>query len=139
MNDLRNPQGELLSDAQRLTPIGRFVRKTSLDELPQLLNVLRGEMSLIGPRPLLTEYLPLYSKQQQKRHDVKPGITGWAQVNGRNAISWAQKFEYDIWYVEHLSFQLDIKILWLTIINVFSAKDINAANSATVDKFTGNN
>ena len=113
MNDRVNSKGELLPDHKRLTPVGKWVRKTSLDELPQLINVLLGNMSLVGPRPLLVEYLPLYNPHQQRRHDVKPGITGWAQVNGRNAISWQQKFEYDVWYIENLSFLLDLKILWL--------------------------
>src|SRR5690554_6818042 len=115
MNDKKDVQGNLLSDAERLTSIGAFVRKTSLDEIPQLINVLKGEMSLIGPRPLRTYYLPLYNDVQKKRHNVKPGITGWAQVNGRNAISWTQKFKYDVWYIENISFMLDMKILFLTI------------------------
>ena len=115
MNDKKDEHGNLLPDAKRLTPIGKFIRKTSLDEIPQLINVLKGDMSLIGPRPLLPEYLPLYSEEQKKRHFVRPGITGWAQVNGRNAISWEKKFEYDVWYVEHISFSLDIKILFKTI------------------------
>ena len=119
MTDERGPDGNLLPDAQRLTRIGRFVRSTSIDELPQLINVLKGEMSFIGPRPLLIQYLPLYSKEQSKRHKVRPGITGWAQINGRNAISWQQKFEYDVWYVDHISFKLDVKILFLTIKKVF--------------------
>lgn len=139
MNDRRNAKGELLPDRERLTPVGRFVRQTSLDELPQLINVLKGDMSLVGPRPLLPEYLSLYSDRQRQRHDVKPGITGWAQVNGRNTITWSQKFEYDLWYVEHLSFLLDLKILWLTVAKVFKREGINAATSATIDKFTGNN
>ena len=138
MNDRRGPDGTLLPDADRLTPVGRFVRRTSLDELPQLLNVLRGELALVGPRPLLPEYLPLYSPEQARRHAVRPGITGWAQVNGRNAISWPQKFAYDVWYVDHVSFALDVKILWLTVRNVLRAKDISAAGHATVERFTGN-
>src|SRR5207249_4823073 len=115
MNNKRNSNGELLPDADRLTLIGKFIRKTSIDEMPQLLNVIKGDMSLIGPRPLLVEYLPLYNKFQKRRHEVRPGITGWAQVNGRNAISWSQKFEYDIYYVDHVSFALDMKILFLTL------------------------
>jgi lipopolysaccharide/colanic/teichoic acid biosynthesis glycosyltransferase len=136
MNDKKGVNGELLSDADRLTKLGVFVRKTSLDEIPQLFNVLKGDMSLIGPRPLLPEYLPLYNSQQKKRHDVKPGITGWAQINGRNAISWQKKFEYDVWYVENLSFLLDVKILFLTFIKVFKSENINADNQATTIKFT---
>ena len=137
MNDRRDERGELLPDSERLTPVGRFVRKTSLDELPQLINVLRGEMALVGPRPLLVEYLPFYDARQNRRHEVLPGITGWAQINGRNTISWAQKFEYDVWYVENLSFGLDIHILWKTVLKVFKSEGINAANSATMEKFTG--
>jgi undecaprenyl phosphate N,N'-diacetylbacillosamine 1-phosphate transferase len=138
MNDKKDGEGNLLSDADRLTPIGSWVRKTSLDELPQLFNVLKGDMSLIGPRPLLPEYLPLYNTQQKKRHVVRPGITGWAQVNGRNAISWTQKFEYDVWYVEHLSFKLDLKILFLTIKKVLIKEGINSNTSATMEEFKGN-
>ncbi|OOV29275.1 lipid carrier--UDP-N-acetylgalactosaminyltransferase [Flavobacterium sp. LM5] len=138
MNDKKDTEGNLLSDAERLTPIGAFVRKTSLDELPQLFNVLVGDMSLIGPRPLLPQYLPLYNERQQRRHEVKPGITGWAQVNGRNAISWVQKFEYDVWYVEHLSFTLDVKILFLTIKKVLIKEGINSNTSATMEGFKGN-
>lgn len=138
MNDKKDSDGELLSDAERLTKIGAFVRKTSLDEIPQLLNVLKGDMSLVGPRPLLPEYIELYSKEQKKRHKVKPGITGWAQVNGRNAISWKQKFEYDIWYVENLSFLLDLKILLLTIKKVVASEGISSDTSATMEKFKGN-
>lgn len=138
MNDKKDAEGHLLSDANRLTPIGAFVRKTSLDELPQLFNVLLGDMSLIGPRPLLPQYLPLYNQQQKKRHDVRPGITGWAQVNGRNAISWTQKFEYDVWYVEHLSLVLDLKILLLTIKKVIIKEGINSNTSATMEVFKGN-
>jgi Sugar transferases involved in lipopolysaccharide synthesis len=119
MNDKKNLHGELLPPTDRITPIGAFVRKTSLDEIPQLINVIKGNMSLIGPRPLRIEYLPLYNKQQQRRHEVRPGITGWAQVNGRNTISWDKKFEYDVWYVDHISFLLDCKIFFLTIRNVF--------------------
>ena len=137
MNDRRNERGELLPDSERLTPIGRFVRKTSLDELPQLINVLRGEMALVGPRPLLVEYLPLYNFRQNRRHEVLPGITGWAQINGRNTLDWAQKFEYDVWYVENLSFGLDIHILWKTVLKVFKSEGINAVNAATMEKFRG--
>lgn len=138
MNDKKDVAGNLLSDAERLTPIGDFIRKTSLDELPQLFNVLRGDMSLVGPRPLLPQYLPLYNQQQKKRHDVRPGITGWAQVNGRNAISWTQKFEYDVWYVENLSLLLDLKILFLTIRKVIVKEGINCNTSATMEVFKGN-
>lgn len=139
MNDKRDAQGNLLSDAERLTAVGAFVRKTSLDELPQLINVLKGEMSLVGPRPLLVEYLPLYNNRQSQRHEVRPGITGWAQVNGRNTISWQQKFDYDVYYVEHLSFVFDIKILWMTLSKVFKSEGINSDQSATMEKFKGNN
>ena len=138
MNDKKDDKGNLLPDAARLTNIGNFVRKTSLDELPQLLNVLNGEMSLIGPRPLLPEYLPLYTKTQNRRHEVKPGITGWAQVNGRNAIGWSQKFDYDVWYVDHLSFMLDLKIILLTIKKVLVREDISSTTSVTMEKFNGN-
>jgi undecaprenyl phosphate N,N'-diacetylbacillosamine 1-phosphate transferase len=138
MNDKKDKTGNLLADAQRLTKIGAFVRKTSLDELPQLLNVLRGEMSLIGPRPLLPEYLPLYSKLQNTRHDLRPGITGWAQVNGRNALSWNQKFEYDVWYVDNMSFVLDIKIVLKTIQKVIKREGVNSGDFATMEAFVGN-
>jgi len=138
MNDLRGKDGELLPDAARLTAIGRFVRKTSLDEIPQLLNVLKGDMALVGPRPLLEEYLPLYDQTQMHRHDVRPGITGWAQVNGRNAISWQQKFAYDVWYVNNLSFAVDIRILLLTVRNVLRSEGISSETSATMEKFRGN-
>ncbi len=138
MNNKRDAQGNLLSDKERLTTIGKFIRKTSLDEIPQLINVLKGDMSLVGPRPLLNEYLPLYDQLQKKRHDVKPGITGWAQVNGRNAIAWKDKFNYDVWYVNHLSFLLDIKILFKTFAKVFKSEGVNATDSATMEKFTGN-
>jgi lipopolysaccharide/colanic/teichoic acid biosynthesis glycosyltransferase len=138
MNDKNDELGNLLSDDQRLTKIGKFVRKTSLDEIPQLLNVIKGDMSLIGPRPLLPEYLPLYDEVQKRRHEVKPGITGWAQVNGRNAISWQQKFEYDVWYVENLTFILDIKILLLTIMKVFRSEGINMQGQVTTTAFKGN-
>lgn len=137
MNDRRDADGELLPDSVRLTPIGKFVRKTSLDEIPQLLNVIKGDMSLVGPRPLLEEYLPLYNETQKRRHDLRPGITGWAQVNGRNAISWKQKFEYDVWYVDHISFLLDLRIVFMTIRNVVKSEGINSATSATMEKFTG--
>ncbi len=138
MNDKKDSEGNLLSDDYRLTKIGAFVRKTSLDEIPQLLNVLKGDMSLIGPRPLLPEYLPLYNESQRRRHEVKPGITGWAQVNGRNAISWTQKFEYDVWYVENVSFLLDFKILFLTIKKVFISDGISQQGEATMSYFKGN-
>lgn len=138
MNDKRNPQGNLLPDAERLTPIGAFVRKTSLDEIPQLFNVLMGEMSLIGPRPLLPEYLNLYNEHQSRRNEVKPGITGWAQVNGRNTISWEQKFNYDVWYVDHYDFQLDIKILAMTVKKVFVSEGINQEGHVTSEEFKGN-
>jgi len=140
MNDKKDTQGNLLPDEQRLTAIGKIVRKTSLDEIPQLINVLKGEMSLIGPRPLLPEYLPLYSTEQKKRHNVRPGITGWAQVNGRNAISWTQKFELDVWYVQNISFKLDAKILGLTFKKAFfKVENINAEGQATAEKFNGKN
>jgi undecaprenyl phosphate N,N'-diacetylbacillosamine 1-phosphate transferase len=129
--------GNLLPDEQRLVGIGKFIRSTSLDELPQLFNVLKGEMSFVGPRPLLIEYLDLYNDEQKRRHDVKPGITGWAQINGRNAISWEQKFEYDVWYVDNQSFWLDIKILWMTFLKVVKRSDISSNTSATMEKFTG--
>ncbi len=138
MNDKKDKNGNLLPDAQRLTPIGSFVRKTSLDEIPQLLNVIKGDMSLIGPRPLLIQYLPLYNEVQKRRHEVRPGITGWAQVNGRNAISWQQKFEYDVWYVDHLSFGLDMKILFLTLKKVFIREGISQSGQATMEVFKGN-
>lgn len=138
MNDKKDSEGDLLPDAERLTSIGSFVRKTSLDEIPQLINVLKGDMSLIGPRPLLPQYLPLYNEEQKKRHKVKPGITGWAQVNGRNAISWKQKFEYDVWYVENLTFLLDLKILLLTVKKVVVSEGISSDTSVTMEKFKGN-
>jgi undecaprenyl phosphate N,N'-diacetylbacillosamine 1-phosphate transferase len=137
MTDERGPDGHLLPDADRLTSAGRFVRKTSMDELPQLWHVLTGEMSLIGPRPLLVEYLPLYSPEQARRHEVRPGITGWAQVNGRNTLSWEQKFTYDVWYVDNLSPTLDFRIIWLTISKVFRSEGISSTTSATMEKFTG--
>ena len=139
MSDKKDSNGNLLPDKDRITPIGKFIRATSIDEIPQLFNVLKGDMSLIGPRPLLVEYLPLYSKEQARRHEVRPGITGWAQVNGRNAISWQQKFEYDVWYVDNISFLLDMKILFLTLKKVIKRSDINSATSATMEKFKGNN
>jgi lipopolysaccharide/colanic/teichoic acid biosynthesis glycosyltransferase len=137
MSDKKDASGNLLSDAERLTTTGKFIRKTSLDEIPQLINVLKGDMSLIGPRPLLPEYMPLYTLYQARRHEVKPGITGWAQVNGRNAISWEQKFEYDVWYVDNLSLQLDLKILLLTIKKVFKSEGISHKENVTMAKFTG--
>ncbi len=137
MTDARDASGALLPDAQRLTPFGRFLRSSSLDELPELWNVLRGEMSVVGPRPLLMEYLPLYTHDQARRHEVRPGITGWAQVNGRNAISWEKKFKLDVWYVDNRSILLDIKILWLTIKKVRVRDGISAAGEATMPAFTG--
>jgi len=137
MNDKKDRHGTLLPDADRLTKVGNFVRKTSLDELPQLINVFKGDMSLVGPRPLLTNYLHLYNEFQNIRHNVKPGITGWAQVNGRNAISWDQKFTYDVWYVENISFTLDVKILLKTVIKVIKSDGINAADAATIEPFDG--
>lgn len=137
MTDERDEKGELLPDAVRLTSFGKLLRKLSLDELPQLWNVLKGDMSFVGPRPLLVEYLPLYNERQARRHDVRPGITGWAQVNGRNAISWEQKFEYDVWYVENHSFWLDIKILLLTVKKVFVSEGISQDGQATMTKFEG--
>lgn len=137
MSDERNESGELLPDKDRLHGIGKFIRKTSMDELPQLLNVVKGDMSIVGPRPLLAEYLPLYTEEQSRRHDVKPGITGWAQVNGRNSISWEQKFAYDVWYVDNQSFWLDLKILFLTVLKVFKSEGISSATSVTMEKFSG--
>lgn len=137
MNDRRDVEGNLLPDNVRLTKIGAFVRKTSLDELPQLLNVMIGDMSLVGPRPLLVEYLELYDAFQARRHEVPPGITGWAQVNGRNAISWEEKFKYDVWYVDNQSFLLDLKILFLTVLKVFKREGINSSTSVTMEKFKG--
>lgn len=138
MNDKKDSSGNLLTDAERLTLIGKFVRRTSLDEIPQLINVVKGDMSLIGPRPLLIQYLPLYNEVQRRRHEVRPGITGWAQVNGRNAISWKQKFDYDVWYVDNLSLGLDIKIIILTIKKVFISEGINQEGQATAEAFKGN-
>jgi len=139
MNDKKDVNGNLLSDAERLTPIGAFVRKTSLDEIPQLINVIKGEMSLIGPRPLLPQYLELYSKEQIRRHEVRPGITGWAQINGRNAISWKKKFEFDVWYVDHISFLLDLKIIFKTVKKVFVSEGISQEGQATIEAFNGKN
>ena len=139
MNEKKDDEGDLLPDESRLTILGQFVRKTSLDELPQLINVLKGDMSLIGPRPLLPEYLTLYSETQKKRHNVKPGITGWGQINGRNSISWYQKFEYDVWYVDHFNFSLDLKIICLTVSKVFKREGITSENSVTATTFNGNN
>jgi lipopolysaccharide/colanic/teichoic acid biosynthesis glycosyltransferase len=138
MMDDRGPDGELLPDAQRLPPFGRFLRASSLDELPELWNVLRGDMSLVGPRPLLMEYLPLYSPEQARRHEERPGITGWAQVNGRNALSWDERFRLDLWYVDHRSFWLDLRILWLTVRKVLVREGISAQGEATMPRFTGN-
>lgn len=139
MNDKRDAEGNLLPDGQRLTRVGQFVRSTSIDELPQLVNVLIGDMSLIGPRPLLPKYLPLYSERQARRHEVRPGITGWAQCHGRNAISWCQKFELDVWYVEHISFRTDVSIVWTTILKVIRRSDISSETSATMEAFNGHN
>ena len=138
MNDKRDAGGNLFSDAERLTKIGRFIRKTSLDEIPQLLNVIKGEMSLVGPRPLLPSYLDLYNDFQRRRNEVKPGITGWAQINGRNHISWEEKFKYDVWYVDHVSFWLDFKILIITILKVVKLEGINEEGQATSEEFKGN-
>jgi lipopolysaccharide/colanic/teichoic acid biosynthesis glycosyltransferase len=139
MTDEKDAEGKLLPDHQRITKVGRFVRTSSIDELPQLLNVIKGDMSLVGPRPLLPKYLPLYSPEQNRRHEVKPGITGWAQVNGRNAISWQEKFKLDVWYVDHQSFWLDMKILFLTVKKVLARKNIMPEDPATFGPFTGNN
>ena len=139
MTDERDENGNLLSDEKRLTKVGKFVRSTSLDELPQLWNILKGEMSIIGPRPLLPEYLPLYSPEQARRHEVRPGLSGWAQVNGRNSISWKQRFEYDVWYVDNISFTLDIKIIFLSIKKAFVREGINSDTSATMEDFDGTN
>lgn len=138
MTDERAPDGTLLPDMQRLTRVGRFVRSTSIDELPQLVNVLKGDMALIGPRPLLPQYLPLYSPEQARRHDVRPGITGWAQCHGRNAISWAEKFKLDVWYVDHLSLKTDIRVIFTTIKRVFRREGINESGDATMEPFNGN-
>lgn len=139
MNDRKDANGNLLSDAERLTPIGSFVRKTSLDEIPQLINVLKGDMAIIGPRPLLIQYLPLYADKQRRRHEVRPGITGWAQVNGRNSISWAKKFELDVWYVDHVSFLTDLNVFFTTFKKVFKREGISADGHATIEPFNGNN
>ncbi len=138
MTNEKDKNGKLLPDEKRLKGLGKFIRSTSLDELPQLFNVLKGDMSFIGPRPLLAEYLPLYNNRQKKRHDVRPGITGWAQVNGRNAISWQEKFEYDVWYVENISFLLDMKIFWMTILKVIKRDGVSSSTHATMEKFRGN-
>ena len=139
MTDDRDAEGNLLPDADRLTKVGRFVRSTSIDELPQLWNVLKGDMSLIGPRPLLVQYLPLYSAEQVRRHEVRPGITGWAQCHGRNAISWTKKFELDVWYVDNISFKTDCSIVWTTLMKVLKRADINSGTAATMEFFNGNN
>ena len=139
MTDERDVEGNLLSDEQRLTKVGKFVRSTSIDELPQLINVLKGDMSLIGPRPLLPQYLPLYSSEQARRHEVRPGISGWAQCHGRNAISWTEKFKLDVWYVDHVSLMTDLKVIFITIKNVLMRKDINSATAATMEAFNGHN
>lgn len=139
MKDLYDSDKNLLNDSQRITKMGKILRKLSIDELPQVINVIKGDMSIVGPRPLLPEYLPLYNDFQKRRHEVKPGITGWAQVNGRNAISWKKKFELDVWYVDNLSFLLDIKILFLTIIKVFKREGISSGTNVTMEKFNGSN
>lgn len=139
MTDERDAEGNLLPDEKRLTKVGRFVRSTSIDELPQLINVFKGDMSLIGPRPLLVHYLPLYNAEQKRRHEVRPGISGWAQCHGRNAISWKEKFELDVWYVDHCTLWTDIKVIFITIKNVLMRKDINSATAATMEAFNGNN
>ena len=139
MTDATDKEGNLLPDSARLTAIGGFIRKTSMDEIPQFLNVIKGDMSLIGPRPLLTEYIPLYSQRQLRRHEVRPGITGWAQINGRNLISWTEKFENDLWYIDHLSFALDCKIILKTLDKVFKAEGISSTSNVTVEKFSGQN
>jgi len=139
MTDERDKDGNLLPDEWRLTKVGKFIRSTSIDELPQLFNVLKGDMALIGPRPLLVQYLSLYNKKQARRHEVRPGITGWAQCNGRNAISWTKKFEFDVWYVDHCSFLLDVKIIFITLKKVFVREGISSETSATMEPFTGNN
>lgn len=139
MNDRKDEKGNFLPDSERLTPVGSFIRQTSLDELPQLINVLKGDMALIGPRPLLPQYLSLYNESQKRRHTIRPGITGWAQVNGRNAISWTKKFELDIWYIDHLSFETDCKVIFLTLKKVIKKEGINQAGQATAEVFNGNN
>lgn len=139
MTDERDSNGNLLADAKRLTKVGRVVRSTSIDELPQLINVLKGDMALVGPRPLLVQYLPLYNKEQVRRHEIRPGITGWAQCHGRNAISWTEKFKLDVWYVDHCSFCLDLQIIFITIKKVFTREGISSSTSVTMETFTGNN
>lgn len=139
MTDERDAYGNLLPDMERLTKVGKFVRSTSIDELPQLVNVLKGDMSLIGPRPLLVQYLPLYSPEQARRHEVRPGLSGWAQCHGRNAISWTEKFKYDVWYVDHCTLWTDIKVIWMTVKKVLMRKDINSASSVTMEAFDGTN
>lgn len=139
MTDERDLEGNLLPDENRLTKVGKFVRSTSIDELPQLINVLKGDMALIGPRPLLVQYLPLYSKEQMRRHEVRPGISGWAQCHGRNAISWTEKFKLDVWYVDHCTLWTDIQVIWITVMKVLKRVDINEAGQATMEPFTGNN
>ena len=139
MTDERDAEGNLLPDAQRLTKVGKFVRSTSIDELPQLINVLKGDMALIGPRPLLPKYLPLYSPEQARRHEVRPGISGWAQCHGRNAISWTEKFKLDVWYVDHVSLMTDLKVIWITIMKVLKRADINETGQATMEAFNGYN
>ena len=139
MTDERDDEGNLLPDEKRLTEVGKFVRSTSIDELPQLINVLKGDMALIGPRPLLVQYLPLYSPEQARRHEVRPGISGWAQCHGRNAISWSEKFKLDVWYVDHCTFWTDIRVIWITILKVLKRADINEAGQATMAPFNGNN
>lgn len=138
MKDTQSAKGDLLPDSERITDLGRLVRKFSLDEIPQLLNVIKGDMSLVGPRPLLVEYLPLYSKEQIKRHDVRPGVTGWAQINGRNAISWEEKFQLDVYYVDHISIILDLKILFITFFNVIQGKGVSQQGHVSMGKFEGN-
>lgn len=139
MTDERDAAGKLLPDAQRLTKVGKFIRSTSIDELPQLINVLKGDMALIGPRPLRVHYLPLYSKEQSRRHEVRPGISGWAQCHGRNAISWTEKFKLDVWYVDHVTLWTDLKVIWITIKYVLARKDINSTTAATMEAFNGQN
>ena len=139
MTDERDAEGKLLPDEQRLTKVGKFVRSTSIDELPQLVNVLKGDMALIGPRPLLPQYLPLYSPEQARRHEVRPGISGWAQCHGRNAISWTEKFKLDVWYVDHVSLMTDLKVIWITIMKVLNRADISEAGQATMEAFNGHN
>ena len=139
MTDERDAEGNLLPDEVRLTKVGKFVRSTSIDELPQLINVLKGDMALIGPRPLLPQYLPLYSPEQARRHEVRPGISGWAQCHGRNAISWTEKFKLDVWYVDHVSLMTDLKVIWITIMKVLKRADISQSGNATMEAFNGNN